>query len=917
MAWRITTSRPKQSENDGEHPMSASSEIAAKWHAMKTAGLDLGPPAAAEADAGYGGRVQRYASGNIYWHPNTGAHEVHGGILARYLALGGPGVDRRSGRRLLGFPTTDETRTVDGLHPMSRFEWGTIFWAWEGCFLSGELDEAWRRVPPPFTAGLTCGYPLQDQMGAAGGEVTYLEHGCWWVGDASQDRIVAFELSLPRLGRPALWDPGAPASTPLPIAIECTTSADVLEHLRQAGRSSLFTELWQGRLVLKRVVAPGAPEEEIPIECRLGLLPNEEYFKPIGPLHCFLPQGASLAERALYDVWFRRSDGRKDVRIAPHAIYSKSSWEDFGFAHATDIHVSRRLEKVRQRLTELNQTEGSKEFHNYNDAFRDFIRYANHLHDLNLIDLIIATGDLVDYEFEQGENLNGGGNFAFFKSLILGKAPYPDPSTAKGKAQELRVPIFTVPGNHDYRRAPYPFIVSVDVIASDKEIGSYAPHNLTRQEAICLSPGQERPTYSTWEARKFVEPDEAILAYHRELNDKGSYTVRLGRHRLVMLNSRWDAGVIGASWSDQLDFYLFGSENQRNFAAANPDQRGFTDQDRALLEEAVRGAGADGLVIVGVHAPLLNPKGNERAFYFRETVHAAADQRQITGYLLRQSPASFYLDQYGTFAVDIGREQLEGWTQQRLPAVGSFFAYGDGDQLLDYGTAEDRNEDMLRRCAGQGMSRPVDLVLFGHGHYNVEFRLRRRDWDELEFYSDFYTENPSFYYQSSLIKDPEAVFREGRVAAREVQAATIKVAVNVEPGAGPRPEPRLVRQAGYQDYYLVGVPPYRTPLNQASDPVAWWKEHRPLLLQTPGLGPLENSQREEQDEERRLISPNVSFNGFRVGRVREGTIHSIRLVRLADLRAHNFVMPWEPRSTLDPLHPPRRPPVSTGRGVPR
>ena len=42
--------------------------------------------------------------------------------------------------------------------------------------------------------------------------------------------------------------------------------------------------------------------------------------------------------------------------------------------------------------------------------------------------------------------------------------------------------------------------------------------------------------------------------------------------------------------------------------------------------------------------------------------------------------------------------------------------------------------------------------------------------------------------------------------------------------------------AGFK--YQLQIPPYANPLSAASDPRAWWSEHRPLVLQTAALGPL-------------------------------------------------------------------------------
>ena len=50
--------------------------------------------------------------------------------------------------------------------------------------------------------------------------------------------------------------------------------------------------------------------------------------------------------------------------------------------------------------------------------------------------------------------------------------------------------------------------------------------------------------------------------------------------------------------------------------------------------------------------------------------------------------------------------------------------------------------------------------------------------------------------------------------------------------------------------YAVQSAPYADPLDRAADKRDWWSRHRPLLLQTGALGPMENNQ--------------VSFSGFRL-----------------------------------------------------
>src|SRR4051794_3436629 len=99
--------------------MTASSEIDRAFNERAAAGLALGAATSGVIQADSGGAVRHYVGGDIYWHPNTGAFEVHGGILAQYLASGGPGQDL-TGRRPLGYPVSHEQDTRDGRYRVSK-----------------------------------------------------------------------------------------------------------------------------------------------------------------------------------------------------------------------------------------------------------------------------------------------------------------------------------------------------------------------------------------------------------------------------------------------------------------------------------------------------------------------------------------------------------------------------------------------------------------------------------------------------------------------------------------------------------------------------------------------------------------------------------------------------------------------------
>ncbi|HEX2810458.1 MAG TPA: hypothetical protein VHN80_30210 [Kineosporiaceae bacterium] len=137
--------------------------IGAEWNAKGGAAGFLGQPLDNESDvAGVpGARTEDFAGGSIYWSLPTGAHEIHGYILAEYVgAAGGPTV--------YGLPLTDETTTPDGIGRYNHFTGGrSIYWtaatgahAIYGSIRGDYAATGWERGP--------LGYPVSDEFDVYG-----------------------------------------------------------------------------------------------------------------------------------------------------------------------------------------------------------------------------------------------------------------------------------------------------------------------------------------------------------------------------------------------------------------------------------------------------------------------------------------------------------------------------------------------------------------------------------------------------------------------------------------------------------------------------------------------------------------------------------------------------------------------------
>jgi hypothetical protein len=129
--------------------------ISDKYTQLGGAAGFLGTAVGREVAAANGGLKQEFQNGTIYWHARTGAFEVHGMIRARWLALGGDASP-------FGYPISDETTAADGVGKYNHFEHASVYWhpstgAYE---VHGLIRERWRTMGAELSL---LGYPLSNE----------------------------------------------------------------------------------------------------------------------------------------------------------------------------------------------------------------------------------------------------------------------------------------------------------------------------------------------------------------------------------------------------------------------------------------------------------------------------------------------------------------------------------------------------------------------------------------------------------------------------------------------------------------------------------------------------------------------------------------------------------------------------------
>ena len=141
-------------------------------HYCELGGADsfLGSPLGAPSPTYDGvGRYNHYQGGSIYWSPSTGAAEVHGGIRAKWSAMGWE-------RSVLGYPVTDELPAFDGVGRYNHFQGGSIYWSprtgaaeVHGAIRATWAAMGWERGP--------LGYPITDEYAVNGGRQSDFQGG--------------------------------------------------------------------------------------------------------------------------------------------------------------------------------------------------------------------------------------------------------------------------------------------------------------------------------------------------------------------------------------------------------------------------------------------------------------------------------------------------------------------------------------------------------------------------------------------------------------------------------------------------------------------------------------------------------------------------------------------------------------------
>jgi predicted MPP superfamily phosphohydrolase len=292
-------------------------------------------------------------------------------------------------------------------------------------------------------------------------------------------------------------------------------------------------------------------------------------------------------------------------------VFLFHEWESYRFFFISDTHVAKAWDSIQADFSRFSDSQKEidrenvftlsrafskraylENFINPNKNLVQFIKIANAKAEKNELDFIIAGGDLVDYTFKRQSKHRAtpytDTNYQLFEDILTGKYD---------SDVELKVPLFSLTGNHDYRLYPY-------------SIGKYGlshcgVHDFLKDYYLAKFGKKARRMLSIKDLdaiRVKKGKNHSLNYYHIHFNPHKDFSFSISKTRFIFLDSGKDA------FHNVVHTHVLRYKNLARAILASwhfPDSEGLSDRQIHFIQREVITESPKNVILV-FHAGLMN-----------------------------------------------------------------------------------------------------------------------------------------------------------------------------------------------------------------------------------------------------------------------------------------------------------------------
>jgi hypothetical protein len=300
------------------------------------------------------------------------------------------------------------------------------------------------------------------------------------------------------------------------------------------------------------------------------------------------------------------------VSVGYHSVvFIFHDWETYVFGFITDTHVADVWDRIQKDFSRLASTDAkiektnlfccsrafsrrafSESFINPNRNLVHFIRTANTLALRKELDFIILAGDLVDYKFKKNleETISDfpDTNFKLLENILTGKYAH---------GVELKVPLFTTTGNHDYRLYPYKI--------SHYGLERCGLHSVQKDYLLQIIDGSPKKSFSLKDLRSLAGKkgkNHSLNFYFLHFNPSSDFSFKIRRTKFIFVDTGRDAFLNLAHIHVRRYANLIKSVR---FSWDFPDSEGLSDRQTQFIDKEVSGDDQKNIIFI-FHSGIFN-----------------------------------------------------------------------------------------------------------------------------------------------------------------------------------------------------------------------------------------------------------------------------------------------------------------------